>query len=167
LLLDRVCYIQGSALNDLDLARARTQCADAVFFISDNTTSEDERNVLRVWAVAQFAPQVDLYIYTHRPEFERFHLSHATACICADDMRQALLGYNCIHRGVATLITNLIFSSTPTHDYHLPWMVQYGDGMGHEIFNCTVPEIFIGKSFHHLVTVRFRPLGKSPCNTAF
>ncbi|KNE70116.1 hypothetical protein AMAG_20242 [Allomyces macrogynus ATCC 38327] len=147
---DRVFYIQGSALNDADLQRAQIASADAVFFISNNTTAEDERNVLRVWSVVRHAPLTHLYIYTHRPEFERYHTVHSTAVVCADEMKQSLLGSNCIHRGVATLIINLISTTTPEDHYEVPWMAQYGDGMGHEIYNLHVPELFRGCQFHHI-----------------
>ncbi|KAI9168331.1 hypothetical protein H9P43_007703 [Blastocladiella emersonii ATCC 22665] len=152
---DHVFYIMGSALNEGDLSRAQVRSALGVFFISNNTSSEDERNVLRVWSVARFAPEVELYIYTHRPEYERFHYQHATAVVCADDLKQALLGCNSIHRGVATLVTNLINNSAPLDSYAKPWMVQYGDGLGHEIYNFAVRQVFVGRRFHHLCAYLF------------
>ncbi|KAJ3359197.1 potassium channel, sub T, member 2 [Allomyces javanicus] len=151
----RVFYIQGSALNPADLGRAKITTADAVFFISNNTTREDERNVLRVWSVVRYAPLTHLYIYTHRPEFERYHMVHATAVVCADEMKQSLLGANCIHRGVATMMINLVSTMTPEDHYDQPWMAQYGDGLGHEIYSMAVPEVFQGKRFHHVAAYMF------------
>ncbi|KAJ3358271.1 hypothetical protein GGF31_005262, partial [Allomyces arbusculus] len=137
------------------MQRAQIATADAVFFISNNTTAEDERNVLRVWSVVRHAPLTHLYIYTHRPEYERYHTVHSTAVVCADEMKQSLLGSNCIHRGVATLIINLISTTTPEDHYEVPWMAQYGDGMGHEIYNLHVPELFRGCQFHHIAAYLF------------
>ncbi|KAJ3369002.1 potassium channel, sub T, member 2 [Allomyces arbusculus] len=152
---NRIFFIQGSALKPTDLDRVQISTADAAFFISNNTTAEDERNVLRVWSVVRHAPLTHLYIYTHRPEFERYHTVHSTAVVCADEMKQSLLGSNCIHRGVAALIINLVSTMSPADHYDQPWMAQYGDGLGHEIYSLPTPELFQGKRFHHVAAYLF------------
>ncbi|KAI9219264.1 hypothetical protein BC828DRAFT_174995 [Blastocladiella britannica] len=151
-----VFYIRGSALNEEDLCRAKVRTSLGVFFISDNTWTEDERNVLRVWSVARHAPSVELYVYTHRPAFQRYHTHHATAVVCADDLKQALVASNCLHPGISTLVANLITNSEPLELYHKPWHAQYGDGMGHEIYNLQIVPVFVGKRFHHICAYLFR-----------
>lgn len=61
---NRVVYIQGSALEEGDLKRARVQGASACFVVSDRSKNtvmedaveEDHRNVLRVWSIKKFTP---------------------------------------------------------------------------------------------------------------
>ncbi|ORZ39816.1 hypothetical protein BCR44DRAFT_1425701 [Catenaria anguillulae PL171] len=122
---ERVHFIKGSPLNDSDLSRAQVRSALAVFVLSSNLASDDERSVLRVWSIAQYAPHVELYVFHHRPEYSRFHLGHATAVVCAEDLRQALLAVACLHPGAATLVTNLVNDAKPLEAYASPWLAQF------------------------------------------
>ncbi|KAI9143121.1 calcium-activated BK potassium channel alpha subunit-domain-containing protein [Paraphysoderma sedebokerense] len=143
-------YIQGSALNERDLRRVQLKNASAIFIVTDfNSASvvEDERNVLRVWSINRFAPNVPLYVYLNRPEFETYHIQFARDVACVEDIKQALLAYNCLYRGSSTLILSLLINIIPLKQYEKPWMVQFGDGLGNEIYERRVNEIFVGMSF--------------------
>ncbi|KAI9183025.1 hypothetical protein H9P43_003941 [Blastocladiella emersonii ATCC 22665] len=178
----RVYYLVGSALDPVHLQRARVRDAQAVFFMSEpgsatsgletphhhhaaatahgsssssTTETEDERNVVRVWSVARYAPRVDLYVYVQRPEYERYHAARANEVVCVQDLKQALLASNLVSRGVATLFTNLINNATPLKDYSRPWLVQYGDGLGQEVYKLGVPAPLVGMRFHRAAAYLF------------
>ncbi|KAI9182962.1 hypothetical protein H9P43_003878 [Blastocladiella emersonii ATCC 22665] len=166
----RVFYLVGSALDPVHLQRARVRDAQAVFFLADTGSSatggyhdthvegaetEDERNVVRVWSVARYAPRVDLYVYVQRPEYERYHAARANEVVCVQDLKQALLASNLVSRGVATLFTNLINNATPLQDYSRPWLVQYGDGLGQEVYKLGVPAPLVGMRFHRAAAYLF------------
>ncbi|GIX74011.1 potassium channel subfamily T member 1 [Caerostris darwini] len=76
----RVIYIQGSALKDLDLARARMNAAEACFILAARNYADrsaaDEHTILRSWAVRDFAPSVPQYVQIFRPE-NKVHVAFA------------------------------------------------------------------------------------------
>lgn len=66
----RVTFVQGSALEELDLKRAGVRSAAACFVLSDRSkefnahdaTEEDHLNVLRVWSLRKYAPRIPVYV---------------------------------------------------------------------------------------------------------
>ncbi|ELK08947.1 Potassium channel subfamily T member 2 [Pteropus alecto] len=76
----RVIYLQGSALKDQDLLRAKMDDAEACFILSSrcevDRTSSDHQTILRAWAVKDFAPNCPLYVQILKPE-NKFHIKFA------------------------------------------------------------------------------------------
>nr|XP_038946653.1 potassium channel subfamily T member 2 isoform X6 [Rattus norvegicus] len=76
----RVIYLQGSALKDQDLLRAKMDNAEACFILSSrcevDRTSSDHQTILRAWAVKDFAPNCPLYVQILKPE-NKFHIKFA------------------------------------------------------------------------------------------
>ncbi|KAK9762490.1 hypothetical protein K7432_011717, partial [Basidiobolus ranarum] len=147
----RVTFIQGSVLDTQDLQRASVEDARAVFILSDrdieDSVEEDENNTLRTWAVHIHAPHVPIYTYNHHPFTAIYQQNVTTQTICPKEYQQALIGYNCLYRGSATLILNLLYNSQPIDKYSEPWQAQYDDGSGNEIYSGLVNPIFVGKPF--------------------
>ncbi|RXM31258.1 hypothetical protein EOD39_7174 [Acipenser ruthenus] len=80
----RVIYLQGSALKDQDLLRAK-ECISRPHhqkhsiinsFISAFSRSQDHQTILRAWAVKDFAPNRPLYVQILKPE-NKFHVKFA------------------------------------------------------------------------------------------
>ncbi|TNM96825.1 hypothetical protein fugu_014981 [Takifugu bimaculatus] len=90
----RVIYLQGSALKDQDLMRAK----------------QDHQTILRAWAVKDFAPNCPLYVQILKPE-NKFHVKFADHVVCEEEFKYAMLALNCVCPGTSTLITLLIHSS--------------------------------------------------------
>ncbi|ORX93957.1 hypothetical protein K493DRAFT_261892 [Basidiobolus meristosporus CBS 931.73] len=147
----RVTFLQGSVLDTQDLQRASIENASAVFILSDrdteDTIEEDENNTLRTWAVHIHAPHVPIYTYNHHPFTSTNQQNVTTQTICPKEYQQALIGYNCLYRGSATLILNLLYNSQPIDKYSEPWQAQYDDGSGNEIYSGLVNPNFVGKPF--------------------
>ncbi|KAL7753310.1 hypothetical protein RI367_001085 [Sorochytrium milnesiophthora] len=149
-------YIQGSVQDEQSLERAQVRSASAIFFLPDRSLVEDERNIFRVWATHKFAPRVPLYVFTHRREFAPFFEDFSAAVVCSEEIKQVIMGYNCLYRGVATLITNMVGNSPPTKQYRDLWVAQYGDGAGNEIYSDTVNLCFVGRKMNEISAFLFR-----------
>ncbi|KAG0421536.1 hypothetical protein HPB47_002586, partial [Ixodes persulcatus] len=153
----RVIYIQGSALKDTDLTRARMNAAEACFMLAARNyadlTAADEHTILRSWAVRDFAPNVPQYIQIFRPE-NKVHVAFAEHVVCEDEFKYALLANNCLCPGASTLVTLLLHTSrgqegqTSAEEWHR----LYGKCSGNEIYHIRLGDSrffgeYEGKSF--------------------
>uniref|UniRef100_T1JA22 RCK N-terminal domain-containing protein n=1 Tax=Strigamia maritima TaxID=126957 RepID=T1JA22_STRMM len=153
----KVVYIKGSSLKDSDLKRARIKEADACFIIGiDNTIGKsmaDEHTILRCWAVKDFAPTVPQYVQIFRPE-NKVHVKFAEYVVCEDEMKYAMLAYNCICPGASTMITLLLHTSRGEEGQSCKdeWLKLYGKGSGNEVYHVLLKDSLIfndyeGKTF--------------------
>uniref|UniRef100_A0A8C9UVD1 Potassium sodium-activated channel subfamily T member 2 n=1 Tax=Spermophilus dauricus TaxID=99837 RepID=A0A8C9UVD1_SPEDA len=110
----RVIYLQGSALKDQDLLRAKMDDAEACFILSSrcevDRTSSDHQTILRAWAVKDFAPNCPLYVQILKPE-NKFHIKFADHVVCEEEFKYSMLALNCICPATSTLITLLVHTS--------------------------------------------------------
>ncbi|KAF8786962.1 Potassium channel subfamily T member 2 like protein [Argiope bruennichi] len=136
----RVIYIQGSALKDLDLARARMNAAEACFILAARNYADrsaaDEHTILRSWAVRDFAPSVPQYVQIFRPE-NKVHVAFAEHVVCEDEFKYALLANNCLCPGTSTLVTLLLHTSRGQEGQMSAeeWHRIYGKCSGNEIYH--------------------------------
>ncbi len=72
------------------------------------------------------------------------------------EVAQTLLAYNCLYRGVATLMINLIRGVRKPPDSDKCWHEQFGDGMKSEIYRIEVRQMFVGESFQSLASYLYR-----------
>lgn len=61
-----------------------------------------------------------------------------------------MIACNSLHRLAVPFICNLFRQTQPFKDFNEPWMDQYGDGSGNEIYEKKVMPRFIGKPFSHV-----------------
>ncbi|XP_068105310.1 potassium channel subfamily T member 1 isoform X5 [Hyperolius riggenbachi] len=110
----RVIYLQGSALKDQDLMRAKMDDAEACFILSSRNevdrTAADHQTILRAWAVKDFAPNCPLYVQILKPE-NKFHVKFADHVVCEEEFKYAMLALNCVCPATSTLITLLVHTS--------------------------------------------------------
>uniref|UniRef100_A0A8B9H1B9 Potassium channel, subfamily T, member 2 n=1 Tax=Astyanax mexicanus TaxID=7994 RepID=A0A8B9H1B9_ASTMX len=110
----RVIYLQGSALKDQDLFRAKLDNAEGCFILSSrcevDRTAADHQTILRAWAVKDFAPGCPIYVQILKPE-NKFHVKFADHVVCEEEFKYALLALNCICPATSTLITLLVHTS--------------------------------------------------------
>ncbi|XP_078417852.1 potassium channel subfamily T member 2 isoform X2 [Cetorhinus maximus] len=172
----RVIYLQGSALKDQDLLRAKMDDAEACFILSSryevDRTAADHQTILRAWAVKDFAPKCPLYVQILKPE-NKFHVKFADHVVCEEEFKYAMLALNCICPATSTLITLLVHTSrgqsapweafrqltgtkqTQTrdgHQSHEQWQKMYGKCSGNEVYHIKMEEStffteYEGKSF--------------------
>nr|KAJ3416644.1 potassium channel, sub T, member 2 [Polyrhizophydium stewartii] len=147
----RVVYLQGSGLDLEDLKRVQLKYADAAFILADtnavNKKEEDEHNTLRAWAFDDYAPMTPLYVDNLLPGTEVLQDRTTSGSVCIDDLKQILLAYNCLYRGVGTLMVNLL-RPCPLHgDYEDLWRAQYADGLANEIHQSDLNPAFAAYPF--------------------
>ncbi|XP_054713397.1 potassium channel subfamily T member 1-like [Uloborus diversus] len=153
----RVIYIQGSALKDTDLTRARMNAAEACFILAARNyvdrSAADEHTILRSWAVRDFAPNVPQYVQIFRPE-NKVHVAFAEHVVCEDEFKYALLANNCLCPGTSTLVTLLLHTSRGQEGQTSPeeWHRLYGKCSGNEIYHIRLGDSrffgeYEGKSF--------------------
>ncbi|KAI9155875.1 hypothetical protein H9P43_008985 [Blastocladiella emersonii ATCC 22665] len=168
----RVYNLVGSALGRANLHRARVRDAQVVYSLSESsretdaptlqTETDDERNMVRSWSVARCAPRVDLYVYVQQPEYERYHAARASEVACVQKLQHALLASNLASRVVAVLFIYLISNATPLKIDSRPWIVQYDDGLGQEVYKIGVPVPVVGLRFHHAAACLFAEFETTP-----
>uniref|UniRef100_A0A8C1U5L5 Potassium channel, subfamily T, member 2 n=1 Tax=Cyprinus carpio TaxID=7962 RepID=A0A8C1U5L5_CYPCA len=110
----RVIYLQGSALKDQDLTRAKLGDAEACFILTCRCEADrnaaDHQTILRAWAVKDFAPSCTLFVQILKPE-NKFHVKFADHIVCEEEFKFAMLALNCICPATSTLITLLVHTS--------------------------------------------------------
>ncbi|CAB1322308.1 unnamed protein product [Coregonus sp. 'balchen'] len=142
----RVIYLQGSALKDTDLMRAKMDDAEACFILSSRNevdrTAADHQTILRAWAVKDFAPNCPLYVQILKPE-NKFHVKFADHVVCEEEFKFAMLALNCVCPATSTLVTLLVHTSRGQ---------TYGRCSGNEVYHIRLCDSkffgeYDGKSF--------------------
>ncbi|KAM5262308.1 potassium channel subfamily T member 1 isoform 7-T7 [Hipposideros larvatus] len=164
----RVIYLQGSALKDQDLMRAKMDNGEACFILSSRNevdrTAADHQTILRAWAVKDFAPNCPLYVQILKPE-NKFHVKfagtyiwgprvHTDHVVCEEECKYAMLALNCICPATSTLITLLVHTSRGQEGQESPeqWQRMYGRCSGNEVYHVRMGDSkffreYQGKSF--------------------
>nr|XP_031533564.1 potassium channel subfamily T member 1 isoform X1 [Vicugna pacos] len=153
----RVIYLQGSALKDQDLMRAKMDNGEACFILSSRNevdrTAADHQTILRAWAVKDFAPNCPLYVQILKPE-NKFHVKFADHVVCEEECKYAMLALNCICPATSTLITLLVHTSRGQEGQESPeqWQRMYGRCSGNEVYHIRMGDSkffreYQGKSF--------------------
>uniref|UniRef100_A0A8C4NHP9 Potassium sodium-activated channel subfamily T member 1 n=1 Tax=Eptatretus burgeri TaxID=7764 RepID=A0A8C4NHP9_EPTBU len=153
----RVIYLQGSALKDQDLTRAKINNAEACFILTSRNdvdrTAADHQTILRAWAVKDFAPNCPLYVQILKPD-NKFHVKFAEHIVCEEEFKYAMLALNCVCPAMSTLTTLLVHTSRGQEGQQSPeaWQRMYGRCSGNEIYHIQLGESkffgeYEGKSF--------------------
>ncbi|XP_026177273.1 potassium channel subfamily T member 2 [Mastacembelus armatus] len=153
----RVIYLQGSALKDQDLMRAKMDDAEACFILSSRNevdrTAADHQTILRAWAAKDFAPNCPLYVQILKPE-NKFHVKFADHVVCEEEFKYAMLALNCVCPATSTLVTLLVHTSRGQEGQLSPeqWQRTYGRCSGNEVYHIHLSDSkffgeYDGKSF--------------------
>ncbi|XP_077379176.1 potassium channel subfamily T member 1 isoform X1 [Festucalex cinctus] len=153
----RVIYLQGSALKDQDLMRAKMDDAEACFILSSRNESDrtaaDHQTILRAWAAKDFAPNCPLYVQILKPE-NKFHVKFADHVVCEEEFKYAMLALNCVCPAMSTLVTLLVHTSRGQEGQLSPeqWQRMYGRCSGNEVYHIRLCDSkffgeYDGKSF--------------------
>ncbi|XP_063714378.1 potassium channel subfamily T member 2-like isoform X8 [Symsagittifera roscoffensis] len=136
----RVIYIQGSALKDQDLVRAKADMAQCCFILASRNEADrnkaDQATILRTWAVKDFSPMCPLFVQILRPE-NKFHISFADHIVCEEELKYALLANNCVIPAVSTLTTLLLHTlkGRQKSNSREEWERDYSHSSGQEIYH--------------------------------
>ncbi len=125
-----ITYVYGSPLSERNLERVKLQWASAAFLVPDrnprDNAEEADKITLRSLAFDSYAPNTPLFVYNIMPDSYSLQEKITDAAICLDSLKQMLLAYNCIYRGTATVLINLLRQTSSRDAYDEPWQSQYG-----------------------------------------
>lgn len=162
MLQGRVSYIKGSVMSEEDLCRVGADIARACFvFVSKSSVDADktdQETVLRLLAVRNYNPELDIYAQIVSPvHSEMISEADADHVICLDQIKQSLMAKSVLCPGLVTLISNLLQSSvvSRTATYH-GWEREYVEGLSLEIYATALPPAFGGLSFSQAGDVLYR-----------
>ncbi|KAK3524587.1 hypothetical protein QTP70_029901 [Hemibagrus guttatus] len=148
----RVIYLQGSALKNQDLLRAKMDDAEACFILSSRNEADrmaaDHQTILRAWAVKDFAPNCPLYVQILKPE-NKFHVKFADHVVCEEEFKYALLALNCLCPATSTLVTLLVHTSRGQEGQQSPeeWQRMYGRCSGNEVYHIRLSDSMFFREF--------------------
>ncbi|XP_030623782.1 potassium channel subfamily T member 2 [Chanos chanos] len=157
----RVIYLQGSALKDQDLLRAKMDDAEACFILSSRNEADrmaaDHQTILRAWAVKDFAPNCPLYVQILKPE-NKFHVKFAVMClflpldhvVCEEEFKYAMLALNCVCPATSSLVTLLVHTSRGQEGQQSPehWQRTYGRCSGNEVYHIRLSDSMFFREYH-------------------
>ncbi|KAK5823126.1 hypothetical protein F5H01DRAFT_317669 [Linnemannia elongata] len=148
---NRVVYLKGTPLENKDLERIQARHAEGIFIIADRNSpfspqEEDRHNTLSTLAFRNVS-DAGIYTYNLLPESEIYQKMAATQVVCADELRQVLLAFNCLQQATATLILNLLHQHRPSEKFTEAWEAEYDDSLGNEFYISYLNPIFDGKPF--------------------
>ncbi|KAF9907945.1 potassium channel, sub T, member 2 [Linnemannia zychae] len=148
---NRVVYLKGTPLENKDLDRIQARHAEGIFIIADRNSGfspqeEDRHNTLSTLAFRNVS-DAGIYTYNLLPETEIYQKMAATQVVCADELRQVLLAFNCLQQATATLILNLLHQHRPSEKFTEAWEAEYDDSLGNEFYISYLNPIFDGKPF--------------------
>ncbi|CAO3628322.1 unnamed protein product [Cunninghamella echinulata] len=156
----RIQILQASTLSNDTLKRVKARYAKAIFTMSDDCSTdpgkEDERNTARLWALYCYTARYNIPIYSYNlAPSTAIYQKVAQEIICVDEFKQYLLAMNCKHRGLSTLVINLLHQRQPRNNYNEPWQAQYDDGLCNEIYMATAAKSVVGLSFNRAAWILF------------
>ncbi|KAI4897087.1 hypothetical protein NFI96_004212 [Prochilodus magdalenae] len=150
----RVIYLQGSALKNQDLLRAKMDDAEACFILSSRNEADrmaaDHQTILRAWAVKDFAPNCPLYVQILKPE-NKFHVKFADHVVCEEEFKYALLALNCLCPATSTLVTLLVHTSRGQEGQQSPeqWQRVYGRCSGNEVYHIRLSDSMFFREYEN------------------
>ena len=180
-------YLEGSALVDKDLSRAKVDIADAVFIMSDKFShfpdEEDAKSILQNLSIKRFLSyqikenaSLMYCMQLIRPE-NRKHIDvdgaqameHAmqtdehSVVVCINEIKMGIMAKALIYPGSNTLIMNLITSFAEVTDTSESdgdgWLAEYQKGCDWEIYVTDLSDKFIGSRFCDLSWALYEKLG--------
>lgn len=133
------------------MERIQAKYAEGIFIIADRNSpfssqEEDRHNTLSTLAFRNVS-DAGIYTYNLLPESEIYQKMAATQVVCADELRQVLLAFNCMQQASATLILNLLHQHRPSEKFEEAWEAEYDDSLGNEFYISYLNPIFDGKPF--------------------
>jgi acetyl-CoA C-acetyltransferase/potassium large conductance calcium-activated channel subfamily M alpha protein 1 len=159
-------YLAGDVFEDIDLDRASMTRAEACTVLtnknSKNSLQEDFKNILTALAIKKFVYvqnqhlkdelkyNIKLCIQLIKPESKRLYFDSLNMSaahdqlIIVEEIKMNLLAKSCFAPGLISCLSNLSASATTVgmnqDELEKEWLMEYADGMGHEIYRVSIAE---------------------------
>ena len=153
--------IVGDIYDDRVLAMAKVKHADAIFLMSKNDHFDMEKNsnnndLFLVLACKRFSSfcQIPISISLYSSASLLHDWADWDVAVSTQELKMSILVKNSYISGFSSFITNLI-STTNVHLNEnfekFPWIIEYCNGLCHEIYIVQVPEGFQSMKFDEFV----------------
>ena len=157
-----VTYLAGSVLNRKDLKRAMAHKADCCILLTNKksrTAFEDQRNIMNALSLKKYVYTLNAVSLTDedksnmriilqliKPESKNLYYTSSNMVwtndqlIIVEEIKMNLLAKSCFAPGLISLISNLIMSAgePDLSPFSPPWLPEYAEGMGHEIYRMMI-----------------------------
>ena len=166
-------YLEGSAMNELDLLRCETCDCEYVFVLANkfctDPGAEDAATALRAISIKKHVAQnakgknIPVILQLIRPENKHNFTSSVygrkemSNIICMDEIKLHLLAKTALCPGFSTMISNLIKScAEDASDSNPTWLQEYVGGVGQEIYRTKLSQRFNGMTFSQAATYIYK-----------
>jgi len=116
--IKHIDFYEGSPMCRSDVSKLKLGKLCCCFVLADRFASEeeeeDQKNILRLWGLKSFKPELIVYIQILK-ESSRSHLlafppTYITNdhIICFEEMKMSIMAQSCMYPGIITLVSNLI-----------------------------------------------------------
>ena len=172
---NNIHYLEGDALNQSDLERARAKDSVCVIILANklnNQRDEDFSNILKAMAIQNnsikhLRKDLNIYIQLIQPESKEIYYTSLSninvqgpQIICLEELKLQILGKSCHCRGINTIITALTTSEKPSMNIikgvpiYPEWIKEYLKGLENEIYRIKIKcEYLYNLSFIDLVKI--------------
>ena len=172
-------YLHGTnCMNQNDMGRASLGGAHACIILTNKNAIDpvtiDHRNILQGLAMKKYVQDTEgtnlrLCMQLIKASSKQHYISsmgqHRSAnldqLIIVEEVKMALLAKSCFAPGIISFISNLIMSSGEDEDdeeQEEPWVTEYVQGMGHEIYRRRLSTMMENRYFSELVRLIYKKL---------
>ncbi|KAL3311476.1 Arl3p interacting protein [Cichlidogyrus casuarinus] len=161
-------------MNSRDLARVALTSADACLVLankySPDPDAEDATNIMRVISIKNYCPRIKVIVQLMQYHNKAYLLNipswdwrRGDDAVCVAELKLGFLAQNCLAPGFSTLLANLFtmraFKSSDSSSMTCtPWLNQYMEGAGMEMYTETLSSSFIGMPFPQAAEICFSKL---------
>lgn len=152
----RLIYLQGDAINEEDLIRARLLHCDAVFVFPPRWHKGDATTLLTLIQLMNMRRSIVVYPQLINPDSKtRMPPNVRNNFICLEDFRSALLAQNCMCPGFSTLLLNLFTSRQILKQPGERWLVEYNYGSTHNVLRIPIPPSVQGRTYFEVLETMY------------
>eukprot|EP01028_Stygiella_incarcerata_P010585 TRINITY_DN552_c0_g1_i2.p1 TRINITY_DN552_c0_g1~~TRINITY_DN552_c0_g1_i2.p1 ORF type:complete len:952 (+),score=213.91 TRINITY_DN552_c0_g1_i2:1715-4570(+) len=164
LIMDRMSYIQGSALIDEDLERADVQNVDACLILTnphpESVIEEDKRAILNTLSLRRKRKSLPIFAIVHRRATKDLVVSAGAHYVLSrQEIKMGILFKSAFLPGFSTLVHNLFNYQAALPETGVDWLDQYSCGMVFGVFPVPVPDSLDGYRFCEIVDLLFTSMG--------
>ncbi|KAL3915904.1 MAG: hypothetical protein SGPRY_007036, partial [Prymnesium sp.] len=160
----RVQYLRGDLLSQVDLARARVDVAIGCFILADKQSLEpdmaDAMSVLRAVSAHNHRPSMRTIVQLIKPKHKQYLTSMGISednIVCINQLRMRIAAQGCLVPGFATLFSNLITSLSA--EKVTGWVGNYLHGLDQESYAEQIPAWFVGHRFSDVSRAIYQRFG--------
>eukprot|EP00026_Physarum_polycephalum_P001337 Phypoly_transcript_01338.p1 GENE.Phypoly_transcript_01338~~Phypoly_transcript_01338.p1 ORF type:complete len:1085 (+),score=170.19 Phypoly_transcript_01338:113-3367(+) len=153
---NRLVYLQGDAIEEEDLLRARLHYCDACFVFPPRWHKGDAKTLLTLIQLMNMRRSLVVFPQLINPDSKtRMPPNVRNNFLCLEDFRSALLAQNCLCPGFSTLLLNLFTSRQILKQPGERWLVEYNYGSTHNVLRIPIPPSVQGRTYFEVLETMY------------